>query len=338
MRTAVAANLPETGALPLAVAPMLPLSAPEPFDSDKHFYELEWDSFRALVFLENGRVRVQDAYQRDVTDRFPELTELTTRVRGDGVLLDGEIVALNEDGHPDFARLQRRLAATDSEIGRLSTSDPFTFFASDVLYAHGQPLLHAPLSQRKTTLRRLVRASERIFVTEYVEGEGVAFFEAARDNGLGGVSAKRKSSPYLPGRRSESWLSMRVYQVGEFVIGGYTFGGPTGALRKRSAGPVASLLVGLFGDDGDFFYAGEVPVGLAPAAAATLASTLDSLVAPDPAFVLPPQLHRLAYWCRPELACRLRFSAWPPEGALRFPMFVSLRPDVPPRSCLMDGS
>src|SRR5581483_6818668 len=312
--------------------------ADEPFDSDKHFFELEWDSLRALVFLEGGHVRVQDIYQRDVTARFPELAQLAGRMRGDGVILDGEIVALDETGRPDFGRLQRRLAAADSEAARLSMDHPFTYLASDILYAHGQPLLQAPLTQRKSTLQRLVRPAECLFVSEYTEGEGIAFFEAARDNGLGGVSARLKASPYLPGGRSENWLSLRVFQVQEFVIGGYTFGGPSGAKGKRGAGPVASLLVGLFDSEGDLYYVAEVPVGLPPAEATSLAATLDSLVSADSHFALPPRLQRLAYWCRPELACRLRFSSWTADGTLRFPVFVGLRPDVPAQFCRIEGS
>jgi bifunctional non-homologous end joining protein LigD len=334
----VAANLPRAQALPAALEPMLPAPAAEPFDSQKHFFELEWDSLRALLFIEGGHVRVQDVYQRDVTSRFPELGQLAARLRSDGVVLDGEVVALDEAGRPDFARLQSRLAAAGGEIARMAAADPFAFLASDILYAHGQPLLAAPLSQRKSTLRRLVRPSECLFLSEYAEGEGIAFFEAARDNGLGGVSARLKAGPYLPGGRSEAWLSLRVYQVREFVIGGYTFGGPSGAKSKRGAEPVASLLVGLFDSEGDLYYVAEVPVGLAKPEATSLAETLDSLVSADSHFALPPRLQRLAYWCRPELACRLRFSSWTAEGTLRFPVFDGLRPDVPAHFCVIEGS
>ena len=251
------------GNLPHAAEPMLPSPAGEPFDSPTHIYEVIWAGVRALMFIERGEVRVQDSYGRDATARYPELQVPRSHLNGSGIILDGAIVCLDDAGRPDFPRLHRRLVLNDdAEAALMAAEAPVTFQAFDILYRNGLSVMDEPLRRRKSLLRQTVRIQGTLAVPDFVEREGVAFFEAARAHGLEGVIAKERDSKYTPGVRSRSWLSMRVYQRSEFVIGGYTYGGaPRPGHGAPAAGPFTSLLIGQFDASGALRFVGEVSGG-----------------------------------------------------------------------------
>ncbi|MEX0799788.1 MAG: hypothetical protein WD379_01055 [Dehalococcoidia bacterium] len=323
---AAPANLP--GRLPRSIEPMLARIERRPFDSTSHLFELLWDGVRAIAFVEGGRARLQDRHLADVTGRFPELGSIGESVR-DGTVLDGAIVALDGDGQPDFARLRERLAGA----GGPAEASPVTFQAFDVLYWKGKAVMDYPLWRRKNLLLQAVQPDPGIAVPEHMEVEGIAFFEAARDHGLPGIVAKQRSSPYVPGSRSDAWLKLRVYQKEEFVIGGFTYGGRPRDKRRKPREPFATLLLGLHDESGGLTYVGEVGGGFSEASAAETVRVLDSLLGPDCPFRERPPSQRLVFWCRPRLAASVRFSEWTDDGKLRFPVFEGLRPDVPPDAC-----
>lgn len=296
-----------------------------------------WDGVRALAFIERGQARIQDRYLRDVTDRYPELRGLERQAQG-GAVLDGEIVALDEDGRPDLSRLRERLAARDvSEATRLARSTPVTFQAFDILYAKGRSVMGYPLWRRKNLLQQAVRPAGSLAVPGFLEGEGVAFFEAAREHGLEGIVAKERQSLYLRGERSAAWLKLKVHQKEEFVIGGFTYVGRMRAKApRRRREPFTSLLLGLYDEQGDLRYVGEVAGGFTEASAQETVRALDSLAAERCPFRDEPGSQRLLFWCRPELVASVRFAEWTAQERLRFPVFEGLRPDVPPESCRLD--
>jgi len=308
---------------------MLPAAAAEPFDSPAHIFEVLWEGIRAIAIVEAGRLRLHDRFARDITDRYPELSGIAAHVRGDSLALDGEIVALDADGKPDFARLRPRLAADPRAAARLAAQTPVTFQAFDLLYREGQPVMGWPLRRRRDMLRQIA-------VPDFVARDGVAFFEAAREHGLGGIVAKERESRYLPGQRSRAWLTVKVHQKDEFVIGGFTYGGPSARRGRRgSPGPFSSLLLGLFDAEGALHYVGQVAGGF-DSIDPDEHRLLDELVADGCPFTPEPGLGRLVFWCRPELAATVRFAERSPDGGLRFPVFEALRPDVPPESCRLD--
>ncbi len=315
---------------------MLPAAAAEPFDSPAHIFEVLWEGIRAIAIVEAGHTRLHDRFGRDITDRYPELSGMAPHARGDGLALDGEIVALDADGKPDFARLRPRLTTDPRAAARLAAQTPVTFQAFDLLYREGQPLMGWPLRRRRDMLGQVAVPGPAIAVPDFVAREGVAFFEAAREHGLGGIVAKERESRYLPGQRSRAWLTVKVHQKDEFVIGGFTYGGPSPRPAPRGrAGPFSSLLLGLFDAEGALHYVGQVAGGF-EAIDPDEHRLLDEMVADGCPFTPEPGLGRLVFWCRPELAATVRFAEWAPDGALRFPVFEALRPDVPPESCRLD--
>ena len=325
-------------ALPRSIEPMLAALGGQPFDSPSHIFEVKWDGVRALAFIEGGAVRIQDRYLRDVTALYPELQALGHQTEA-GTVLDGEILALDGEERPEPARLRERLSARDGEEAkRLAEASPVTFQAFDILYSRGASVMDRPLWRRKLLLHRATRPAGVLAVPGFLEREGVAFFEAAREHGLEGVVAKEREGAYLSGRRTAAWLKVKVHQKDEFVVGGYTFGGGWGREGQPRRGPFESLLLGLYDDDGALRYVGEVVGGFPEADVASITEALDALAGKECPFGAEPASRRLVFWCRPELVATVRFAEWTAGGLLRFPVFEALRPDVPRGSCRLDGT
>jgi DNA ligase D-like protein (predicted ligase) len=324
--------------LPRSIEPMLAALGGQPFDSPSHIFEVKWDGVRALAFVEDGEVRMQDRYLRDVTVLYPELQVLGRQTEA-GSVLDGEIVVMDGTGRPEQARLLERLAARDGgEAEELAVRSPVTFQAFDILYSRGANVMDQPLWRRKLLLHRATRPAGALAVPSFVEREGVAFFEAAREHALEGVVAKKREGLYLAGTRSAAWLKLKVHQKEEFVVGGYTFGGGWRHGGRPRRGPFESLLLGLYGEDGALRHVGEVAGGFAEAGAGHITRALDAVTSAECPFREQPASRRLVFWCRPELVATVRFAEWTADGLLRFPVFEALRPDVPPASCRLDGA
>lgn len=317
--------------LPATVKPMLATLMTEPFDSASHIFEVKWDGVRALAFIEGGQLRLQGRNLRFITHQYPELRCLLDQVQGDGVVLDGEIVSLDGLGHPDLSRLQERMKLEDpAAIALAAKRQPVHYQVFDLLYLDGQSVMEEPLWRRKNLLHHLLTPSERVQATDFVEREGVALFQAVLHHRLEGVVAKAKDSLYLPGKRISAWSKLKAMRQGKFVIGGYAFGG-----RRKE--PFSSLLLGTY-QEGRLRYVGSVVGGFSEAALKEIYPRLQALVIPTCPFLEPPAIPHLVYWCQPALVCQVRFGEWTRDRRLRFPIFVTLRPDLDPSDCTGEGS
>ena len=187
---------PHAGRLPAQLKPMLATAAPEPFDSPDHIFELKLDGVRAIAFVDQSGARVQNRRLEDVRPGFPQFAELPGRIKAKSAVLDGEIVALDSEGRTSLPLLQERLY---EKMG------PLTYQVFDILYLDGASLMHLPLARRKTLLHRVLSPSDFLQACDFVDGEGVAFFQAAAEHGLEGIVAKEKASSYRPGERSSAW-------------------------------------------------------------------------------------------------------------------------------------
>ena len=245
-------------------------------------------------------------------------------------------VALDEQGLPDFGRLRTRLNIdSPAEAARLAGVTPVTFQAFDILYRDGRPVMNEPLRTRKNILRQVVALPGVVVVPDVVEREGSAFFEAAREHGLEGIIAKEMDSRYEPGRRRKAWLMLKVYQKDEFIVAGFTYGGPIKHhIARRPQRHFSALLLGLYDRHGRLQHVGEVS-GFSDAAYDELLPALDEATTQECPFATPPALERLVFWCRPQVVATIRYSEWDSRRQLRFAVFDSLRPDVPPESCLL---
>ena len=261
---------------------------------------------------------------------LPEILDTRSAV------LDGEITASGSDEAPALELLRPRLLRPDGSApdGRAVAKRRGTrvvYHVFELLELDGRSLLDCPLVERRQLLFERLRRHRAVQVADSFNDEGVEFFQAAARCGLAGIVAKEKGSVYLPGGRSAAWQEIRALQSDDFVVGGYSFGG-----GRRRKDVLASTLLGAYRGD-RLLFVGEVSVGLSDREARQLLELLLPLYATQAAFSGPPDVSRLFYWCRPELACHVRYSRWTAEGRLRFPVFVAPRPDVPPQKCLLPG-
>lgn len=188
------------------VAPMWPTPAVEPFDSPDFLFEPTWGGHRALAFVEpsdrpgGGPVRIVDPTGRDLVDRLPELAGLAVRVAARSAVLDGELVVVDARGRADDGALRDRL---NGRHGR-----PVAYLVFDLLHLDGRWLLNLPLDKRREQLRRVLRPGDEVVVVPAIAGAGLALYDAVSAQGIAGVLARRRSSPYLPGVRSTLWRSI----------------------------------------------------------------------------------------------------------------------------------
>jgi bifunctional non-homologous end joining protein LigD len=323
--------------MPASIAPMLAEDAPEPFDSRDHIFELMWGGLRAMAYVRDGVVRLRGRNGIDMTPYFPELSLIPGMLNGYEAILDGEIVVVDAEGHPSFDALRPRLHAMSMPEGEppVEFTKPrrvggqLCYQAFDLLWLDGRSLTEKALWQRKNRLHDVLRPSPEFAAVDFVDDEGVAFFEAVLQRRLEGIVAKKKNSEYLPGKRTRDWLEVRALQSGDFVVGGFTFGG-----SRRKGEPFSQLLLGGYAE-GRFEYVGAVSGGMSDIEAKQLVSLLEPLVRATPAFDDPPPVSRLVYWTEPRVVCHVRFSEWARDGHLRFPIFSALRPDLDAELCVI---
>jgi bifunctional non-homologous end joining protein LigD len=201
-------DVPTLPNLPVTLRPMLARPLPEPFDSTAHLFEPSWGGLRALVFVGPadspgaGDVQLFGDDGRDLTAVLPELAGLAVRIDARSAVLDGELVVVDANGLADNPELERRLAG---EPGR-----PVAFLAFDLLHLDGRSFLSVSLDRRREALRRVLRPGDEVVAVPAIAGEGRALYDAAATQGIAGVMARQRLSPYLPGVRSRMWRFIEV--------------------------------------------------------------------------------------------------------------------------------
>src|SRR5713101_3853741 len=201
-------------------------SAEAPFSSPEYLFEVKWDGLRCMLFRDpEGKVHLQDRGRNDLTADLPEVTAAASRVPP-GSVIDGELVATDPDGRPDYTRLRERLTGGSA----LKDEIPVAYLAFDALYLEEKPLLRQPLGRRRARLRKAVEGGGHMFVPQHIEEDGVELFEACLERGLEGVVAKHMQSPYVPGQRSPFWLKVKAVKSDYFVVIGWTGDKPFDAL------------------------------------------------------------------------------------------------------------
>jgi bifunctional non-homologous end joining protein LigD len=293
--------------LPTSIKPMLARLLREPFNSPDWIYELKWEGFRTVAFIEGGKVRLQSRNSKTMTSQFPEMEGLAEQVEADGLAIDGELVCLDEQGRPSIKLMQQRFQRGQGKPGVLP---PVSFVAFDLIYLRWESLMGRPLQERKRLLAEVLNPSDSIIISQSVETDGKAFFQATCDLGLEGVVAKQKASLYLPGKRTWSWLKVKSVREGEFVIGGYAFGGQ----RKDY---FSSLLLGLHDEDGKLVYVGSAGSGYSEDEVREIFGTLEPSRINDRPFVNTPEVQeKYIHWCKPELVCQVEYGEFTVDGWL----------------------
>ncbi len=288
-------------------------------------YEVKWDGWRLIAEISDGRLRLTTRTGRDVTLHFPELAPLAGAVAD--AVLDGEVVVLAA-GVPSFAGLADRIHSAPP-----AGAPPVTFMVFDILRLYGVSLLDRPLDERRTTLERLgLDAVEPVALSPVYE-DGSALLEATAKRGLEGVLAKRRDSPYRPGRRTPNWVKVAHRRSQPCLVGGWRS-------ERSTPSRIGSLLLGVPDDHGGLDFVGRVGSGVAgDAMQRVLRKELTPLTTAESPFSgrLPRADALGATWCDPMLVVEVNHSGWTETGRLRQPVLRGIREDIEPGGVRRDS-
>jgi bifunctional non-homologous end joining protein LigD len=323
------AELPgaKKGAMPTRITPMLATLLDKPFSHLDWLFEIKWDGVRCMAIIDNGKLTLRARSDSNITSSYPELAALPELVHARRAILDGEIVSLDERGVSSYERLQQRMHVR-SPSPALVSQVPATYYVFDLLYCDGYDLREAPLFARKELLRRLLRPGGPIRFSDHQPEKGKELFELARQNHLEGIIGKRADSRYVS-TRSTNWVKIKVIQTLDVVIGGWT--APRGAREH-----FGSLLLGLY-DGQTLRFIGHVGTGFDQKLQKEIAKQLTARQIPKCPFDKTPDTNEEAFWTKPELVARVRYSGWTDEPRLRHPVFIAMREDVRPHDCHWEG-
>ena len=317
--------------MPERIEPMMAkLGTAVPTPDSAWGFEFKWDGIRAVAYVEGGRVRLLSRSGEDITPRYPEVHAMGRALGSREVILDGEVVALDENGRPSFEQIQQRMGLTsESEIRRKLKVVPITYMLFDLMWQDGHSAFERPYTERRRMLEALKLTGDSWQTPPYEKGGGQVMLEASAKAGLEGIMAKKLDSKYEPGLRSGAWVKIKNHSRQELVIGGWLEG------EGRRRGYPGALLVGYY-DKGKFVYAGKVGTGFTDAMLDKLLALMKPLEQASSPFDVgsPP---KKAHFIKPKLVGEFEFVEWTKSGQLRAPTFKGLRTDKPARKVVREG-
>jgi bifunctional non-homologous end joining protein LigD len=315
--------------MPSQLQPMLARSGPLPPREEQYGFEVKWDGIRTVLYADHGHSDLRGRNGSDFTPRYPEVRELARSLGSRRVVLDGEVVAFDDQGRPSFERLQSRMhLASDSAVRRRMRDIPATYVIFDLLYLDGHTTIGLSYEERRELLEALELEGPAWRTPAYHRGEGKALLAATRELGIEGIVAKKLDCPYQPGARASHWIKVKNVRTQDVVIGGWT---PGEGGRSSSLG---SLAVGVMEDD-RLVYAGKVGTGFTEQSLALLKRELEPLRRDSSPFSgrQPP---KGTIFVEPRLVAHVEFREWTGSGTLRAPSFKGLRPDLSPQECVRE--
>lgn len=302
------------------VEPMLTSLVNEPFDEPGWIYEIKWDGYRAVAFMNKGKVYLKSRNDKPFEKKFCPIYE-QLKEWGINAVIDGEIVVVNKKGQASFGALQNWRNESDGEL---------LYYVFDILWYDGYDLTRLPLVDRRAILAELIPEKSSILLSKSFETSGIEFLSAVKHIGLEGIIAKRAESIYNSGGRTTDWLKIKASRGQEVVIGGFT-------KNENSNKPFSSLLVGVF-KRGKFIYTGKVGTGFNIDTQKELLTQFQPLIIAQSPFAEEPDMNKpnrfsfsspkaRATWLKPELICEVNFAEMTTDGLMRHPSFKGMRAD-----------
>lgn len=307
--------------IPKGIKPMLATLVDEPFDDPDWQYEVKWDGYRALAYVDKGEVELLSRNKKSFNDKFYPIYDILKSSSLNAVL-DGEILVLDEKGRSNFGDLQNWRSEADGEL---------VFYVFDLLWYEGKNLMELPLYQRQAILKDILPTDDdRLRLGPVFNADGIEFFHAAEKMGLEGIIAKKKNSTYSPDLRSKQWLKVKVHKRQEVIIAGYTKNADT---SKQ----FSSLLLGVY-EEGHLQYVGKVGTGFSDKVQKEMMAAFKPLIIEESPFEAIPDVNKgsrfrpnppkaKATWLKPELVCEVAFTEVTSDGVFRHPSFQGMRID-----------
>lgn len=307
-------------AMPRNLQPMLATLVDAPFDDPDWTYEIKWDGYRALAYLQKDKVEIRSRNNKSFNEKFYPLYEALKKLKMNA-LLDGEIIVAGKEGISNFNSLQNWRSEADGEL---------QYFVFDVLWANGYSLTHLPLSDRKMILEDILPAHPAIHASKAFDAAGTEFFEAARKMGLEGIIAKKTTSDYKPGFRTKEWVKIKVAKRNEVVIGGFT-------VNKGTSKAFSALLVGVYKGK-RLHYTGKIGTGFNDKQQKEMMAQFKKLVRKTTPFEEEPDVNKpsrfrpnppqaTVTWLKPQLVCEVSYTEITSDGVMRHPSFEGMRED-----------
>lgn len=289
------------------IKPMLAKETGEPFDDKDWIFEIKWDGYRALAQIIHGTVQLYSRYNNLFNNSYPEIVKELSKIKAN-VVIDGEIVLLNEDGKPDFQKLQNY---------KNNQEYPVYYYVFDLLSLEGRTTFGDPLIKRKNKLKKILVKSDLVRYTDHIEETGVAFFDTIAKFDLEGIIAKKKDSGYYPGKRSSEWLKIKTHTTKDAIICGFTR--PEGSRQY-----FGSLVLGLE-ENGHLEYIGNVGTGFNEHLLKEISAKLTPVITEKSPFSYPVRTKTPVTWVEPLFICEVRYSEMTSEHRLRHPVFITIK-------------
>jgi len=292
------------------IHPMLAKERDGPFDDKDWLFEIKWDGYRAISEIKNGIVKLYSRNGLSFETAYPYLFNELKKIKHNAVL-DGEIVILNEEGKPDFQKLQHYAE---------NTHYPLSYYVFDLLELNGKNICELPLLERKKLLRQLITKNEVIKYSDHIIGAGVSFFNEAGEQQLEGIIAKKTDGEYYKGKRTGEWLKIKHHQSTEVIIAGFTE--PTGSRKYFGA-----LVLGVKNNKGQLEYVGHTGSGFTDKLLEEVYQKLMRLKTGRSPFHEVVKTNMPVTWVKPEYVCEVKFTEWTNDRKMRHPIFLRMRED-----------
>ena len=313
----------KASAIPANIEPMLATLITAPIEEEGWVYEMKWDGYRALGYLHQGVVNLCSRNNKSFNQKFYPIHEALQQWKINAVV-DGEIVVVNEQGIPDFGKLQTWRSEADGQL---------LYYLFDILWLEGISVMHLPLEERRALLKSIMPRLPMIRISETIEDDGKQAFRHAQQLHLEGVMAKRSGSPYTTGQRTKDWLKIKTEKHQELVIGGYTLNEGTNKL-------FSALLLGII-EKGAFHFVTPVGTGFNKKMQEEIIGKLAPYVTKECLFAEVPEYNKpsrfrpnppkaTVTWVRPKLVAEISYREMTSNGAIRQPSFKGLREDKKP--------
>jgi bifunctional non-homologous end joining protein LigD len=314
---------------PQDLLPMLASLVDAPPDGDDWVFEIKWDGYRAIAYVDNGVVELRSRNNKSFNEKFYPIHQELSSLKMDAIL-DGEIVVITETGAADFGALQTWRSEADGQL---------LYYVFDLLWYDGRSLMDVPLEERRQQLEKILPKSGSILLSTQIDEPGSEIFEEVKALGLEGIIAKQKESPYVPDSRSKEWLKIKTEKRQEAVVGGYT-------KNENTSRMFSALLLGIY-EDGQFHFITPVGTGFSVKTQKEILERLKPLIIKECPFVTVPEYNKPSRfrpnppkaevtWVRPELVVEISYREMTNDGAIRQPSYKGIREDKSPKEVVRE--